>query len=123
MAKRRLEPFEISPTQLHKALGVSVPAISRLEQNSKRYRLYRDAYLYRLILSGLKSEQIDLFDANNEEPTVIKLVAFFKLSKQNFYSLKKSNFDLYNLYVDAWKYQNIILNRILDKRCVVGNSL
>ena len=114
MAKRRLEPFEISPTQIHKGLGVGVASISRLSPTDKRYKIYRGAYLYRLILSEIDKEEATILDSSDNDPSVSDLVEFYKLSKQNFYSLKKNNYTLYSIYVDAWKYKKIIIKRILS---------
>lgn len=116
MSKRKLEPFEISPTQYEMCLGVSASSVSQLDQNDKRYQTYRDAYLYRLFVHSLSAKEKDIFLACYDEPKVKDLALVFNVSKQNFYTIKKSNQILYKIYIDAWKYKKIV-ESILENGC------
>lgn len=104
MAKRKLKLYEMSPTQIADALNMSPSAISQLSHTDKRYITYRDAYLYRLILSTFSHEERVGVLAASVQPKVKDLVEYTGLSRQNFSALKKNNPELYSVYVDAWKY-------------------
>jgi DNA-binding Xre family transcriptional regulator len=104
MAKRKLEPFEISPTQIANALGLSTAAISVLPHNGARYLMYKYAYLYRLISQTLSKQEAALLQKNEMEPKTKDLVEYFGMSRQNFSALKKNNSKLFFIYIDAWKY-------------------
>jgi hypothetical protein len=104
MAKRKLEPLELSPTLIADALNIKAANVSSLPHDSKRYIAYKYAYIYRLIISTLSEEQTKSFKSKIPEPKVKDLVIYFSLSRQNFSTLKKSNPNLYSIYVDAWKY-------------------
>lgn len=43
-----------------------------------------------------------------KEPTIKDLAEEFGKSRQNFYNLKLSESPLYDVYVDAYKYRNIL---------------
>jgi hypothetical protein len=95
-------------------LGVSASSVSQLSHSDRRYQTYRDAYLYRLFVHNLSAKEKVIFLTHYNEPKIKDLALFFNVSKQNFYTIKKSNENLFGIYVDAWKYKNDILNKIIN---------
>lgn len=90
MSKRKLELFEISPTQYEMCLGVSASSVSQLSHSDRRYQTYRDAYLYRLFVHNLSAKEKVIFLTHYNEPKIKDLALFLMCLSKIFTQLKKA---------------------------------